>query len=832
MFDQAAVERWYALKPGLPACRAGDLGEVELPVPTAPAEGTGLDWVQALASSAEPSGLAPTRGAHPPQQGSASVPEPPREARQAGAACGKAGQATLQGAEGAGTVHAAGRAAAAGQPEDRASGDVAAGQFVRAGTASQAEPRRLHASPARRSLVSVLAWLCAMGVLVGGGVYLHRQGPAFTDPVAAVEPSAKRPDSIAVYYSGRPDAAPPPLRAADDYAGSGHASVRRLLALSQGEVQRARQWLDEPCPPEDCARYPTESAVLNRDLPTNLRLVRYLTLARRPGRDADAGGVIASDVGKELSRLLAAALDDPRAGLPEPSLAFAATGAFGSELGPAFSGYLEVARARRSPGLLDDSVTAYAAAVDEPSGMQLLTEAALTQSAAYGMNLSDGAIAAIVSAAEAATAEQAFAQGAPESIALELLRWEHLGRSARPVPYDDLTDGFRHIMLCTPQHSSRARQLRTLLWEVLGRSADGRSAYWYALAQARSRPDAAQAQCWSRSRQFFEGGTQLHDLAPRDLAGGNEHARLWHRLLVSHRTDPIGLRDWPDELFRKDAAGPVGANGDASTLMRYASCFASVYRCEAPMRPPVADVPADAADSATRPLRLRALLRHDAPPHLPRAFWMDAAALLARQDGLADLSAAGLEALLPLVSASLVSEPGAAGRDRLRRGLAGELERRLRDAGLHERLRKQLAWWIENQSAWDPLAINFRARRIGLLQRPCPNTDAPALRRCYSDLLAKPAQSFVDDLEELTRIARFAKLPVGQDVLAADLEVWARFYAGEAAVSEARRIAAERSEATQDARTAAYLNDFWFLLLEDSDIALLLLRFKAERPGI
>ncbi|CAK0741249.1 hypothetical protein CCP3SC15_1130007 [Gammaproteobacteria bacterium] len=134
-----------------------------------------------------------------------------------------------------------------------------------------------------------------------------------------------------------------------------------------------------------------------------------------------------------------------------------------------------------------------------------------------------------------------------------------------------------------------------------------------------------------------------------------------------------------------------------------------------------------------------------------------------------------------------------------------------------------LAWWIEHQSDWNPLAIDYDTRRRGLLM----------LRCCHEDCDDDAAQG----LDELTA-AQFSSLHNMYERSRSDLSsveemvrFWAQVYAGEERVVLARQKALDHARTVGNRKVEAFLDRYWYLYLDDTDLVLRLLRFHRWLEG-
>jgi len=138
-----------------------------------------------------------------------------------------------------------------------------------------------------------------------------------------------------------------------------------------------------------------------------------------------------------------------------------------------------------------------------------------------------------------------------------------------------------------------------------------------------------------------------------------------------------------------------------------------------------------------------------------------------------------------------------------------------------------VAWWIDRQSAWNGSAINFRERRIGALQSACRLglPEFPPLMpaaQCFQVLAQDPGAVYQAQLQRLRQVQRsVGKLVSIDDVL----RLWATFYAGAEEVDRAKGLVERQLLDIEGYDAQKLLRSHWYLLLEDGDLALLLLRF-------
>jgi hypothetical protein len=618
-----------------------------------------------------------------------------------------------------------------------------------------------------------------------------------------------------VRYQGQVTDLTPDTLSPISITDAGPASVRKTLDLAVGELGQARKLLDRPWDQARASDYLTNGTAL----PPNLRLLRYLTVARHP-----AHGTLADLPPKSpeaLSRLLRDLLSPQHSVPPSPRLVFSAASAYGIDGVWILDAYMELARRREHPRLFDAALGAYALAFAEAVHTTPPPLRWLLYGAPHVAALSDTSLAALT-AVGAPGADQATDPGAA---ARQSLLWEQQGRTGASADAHDAAARYMALLGARAQNTPASRWLRDALWTLLAGAPGGALVYFEALAQAEGVTVGSEGNPVAADRRgandFRSRSGQLRDLGPAKLREGNEYARLWHRLLIALKEEPTRLRDWQPALFA-NALPSADEDPLGYQLAHFVMCYATPDGC----RPWSSAPPAPDAEPAPRP----PTQRPNRPPRAtegpwPEAFWADAATL----SNQTDWEGVGLEVLLPMAGI----ERGAAPRT-LKMPLEPILRTRLADwlatIDMDRSMIKQIDWWITRRSGWDPAAIDFHTRRAGPLLTPCGKAVRGSPIDCDPAMLLDYQARVEADAQRLLTLFHSAHRPDYPEI-SKPVQSWAVFFAGSEAVVTAQRLAAKRADHASNPAAAALLRGHWYLLLDDTDLALQLAAFAAVGTG-
>jgi len=784
-FDQSAYAQWQDLEASFPSTAGISTPEIlahqapalpgELPTAWDETLGTGPSARPALAATpATP----PTRA---PASTLRSVPQAPVDA---------APEAQRE----------------PGRPSTPSDTSPAAGPLEQApGTAPQPDVAALMPPPraaveGRRSTVAWLSGLVLLSalLLIAWWIDLIPLPSAGGSPVkvAGLDRSAKTAlvsNAMALYAI--PDGALPPTGA--QAAGARPDTYKALIARYRSEREAAGRFRKSQFTEGDTIRYLGDTV----GIPLNLVLLRHLVVAQHPGFSGER-------TAPEVRNGLVKSLDSAQV-LPDEQLFLAVARAYRLPGTPGYENYAKNALNEDDPRRMDRILQA-----SPHQGLKPLPDALVK----YTQNLSDAAIEAI-----------APAPSSPTSLNGQIVQWEAAVRKGTTIDADDADTALARylcIMRGTRQDSKEARRLRDSLWTLLSGDQKHRQQYrqmfLYAVAQAKSRPPSdgkGARRPWetidcTASPPADQGAPTSRDQFKKVSAvlSATERGRLWHYLLIALHSQPAEIRRLTPELF-------TSATDD--TMARFVSCFAAPAACVAPGRSsrealcPTAPprTPGDAEDHE------QALPQYQSVTH-PAIFWRDAVALGVKSES-ADWLPANLSLADLITVASIETEPSVGKYPKQGQGqLKSRIHQHLRSQGPFSLWPSQIDCWIYRQSSWNPLAFNARGPRFGLFQSDCAAHGTPDRAACRERFLADPAQWLREDLDRLAEVL--------QHETPGSVHLWARFYAGEQGTETLRQQVSARAEKTANDQAKRFLNDHWYLLLDDTDIALLLLKYEAS----